>query len=109
MSRLLTEELSRSLPKLRAQERSEDPIVHAIFFFPLSDWKWFVTEGERNGNDVTFFGYVEGFEAELGHFTLSELGGVDIDGFKIERVEDFEPAPLRHCLELHSGRSRTSG
>ena len=109
MSRLFTEELRRVLPKLRAQEGADDPVVHAIFFFPLSDWKWFVTEGEPNGDDVTFFGYVEGFEAELGHFTLSELEGVDIDGFKIERIEDFGSAPLKQCLKLYSRRSRTSG
>ncbi len=95
MSTLLTEELRKALPKLREQQGSDDPIVYAIFFFPLSDWRWLVTEGERRGDDFIFFGYVFGFEAELGYFALSELEGVNIDGLKVERIEDFEPAPLK--------------
>lgn len=109
MSTLLTEELRKALPKLREQEGSQDPIVYAIFFFPLSDWKWFVTEGESSQEDFTFFGYVVGFEAELGHFTLSELEGVNIDHLKVESVEDFKPARLKECLELYADESKTSG
>lgn len=109
MSRLLTEEISKVLPKLSEQEGSTNPVVYAIFFFPLSGWVWFVTEGEPRGEDFIFFGYVVGFEAELGYFTLSELEGVDIDGLRVERVENFEPAPLKRCLELYSGSSKTSG
>lgn len=109
MSRLLTEELRKALPKLGEQESSMDPVVYSIFFFPLTDWKWFVTEGEGNANDFLFFGYVIGFEAELGYFTLSELEGVDIDGLRVERLEDFKPAALKQCLKLYSGESKTSG
>ena len=95
MATLLTEELRKALPKLREQAGSDDPIVYAIFFFPLSYWRWLVTEGERRGDDFILFGYVVGLEAELGYFALSELEGVNIDGLKVERVEDFEPAPLK--------------
>ena len=109
MSTLLTEELRKTLPKLREQEGSDDPVVYAIFFFPLSSWIWFVTEGEPRDDEFIFFGYVVGFEAELGYFTLSELDGVDIDGFRVKGVEDFEPASLHRCLELYSGKSKTSG
>jgi len=34
---------------------------------------WFATEGEEDGNDFRFFGYVIGFEEEWGYFMLSEL------------------------------------
>lgn len=109
MSRLLTEEVIKTLPKLREQEGSDDPIVHAAFVFPLSGWIWFVTEGEPGEDDFIFFGYVIGFEGELGYFTLSELEGVNIDGLKVERLEDFKPVSLKECLELYSDRSKTSG
>lgn len=109
MSRLLTDDLKKALPKLREQEGARDPVVCAIFFFPLSGWKWFVTEGEQRGDDFIFFGYVTGFEAEFGYFALSEVEGVNIDGFRVEWVEDFRPAPLKQCLELYSNRSKTSG
>jgi hypothetical protein len=94
MPRLLTGELRKVLPKLREQEGSDDPVVYAIFFFPLIGWIWLAIEGEPRGNDFIFFGYVIGFEAEFGYFALSELEDVNIDGLKVERVEHFEPTPL---------------
>lgn len=94
MSRLLNLELKEALPKLREQGGSADPIVHAKFFFPASEWSWFVTEGEPNGDDFLFYGYVIGFEKEWGHFRLRELEEVDVDGFRIERDILFEPTPF---------------
>lgn len=98
MSRLLTEELRKALPKLREQEGSADPVVFAKFFFPASGWTWLVTEGQPEGDDFTFFGYVIGFEAEWGYFALSELDGVNVKGLTIERDCYFEPSKLSACL-----------
>jgi hypothetical protein len=94
MSRLLTEELRKSLPKLREQEGTADPTVFAKFFFPASGWTWFVTEGEAKDPDFLFYGYVIGFESEFGYFTLSELEEVEVSGFRIERDIFFEPTSL---------------
>lgn len=98
MSRILTEELRKALPKLREQEDSHDPVVYEIFFFPLSGWKWFVVEGQPDGNDFVFFGYVIGFEAEWGYFTLRELEHINIRGLVIERERCLEPAKLSTLL-----------
>ena len=98
MSSLLTEELRKALPKLREQEGSTDPIVYVKFFFPASGWTWFVTEGQPEGHDFTFFGYVIGFEAEWGYFTLKELEEVNVNGLMIERDCYFEPGKLSGCL-----------
>lgn len=98
MSRLLSDDLKKVLPRLRGQEHSTDPTVYAIFFFPGSGWKWFVTEGESNGDDFIFFGYVIGFEAEFGSFALSELEELNIHGVRVEGVEDFEPGSLSDCI-----------
>ncbi len=98
MSRLLTEELRKALPKLREQEGAADPVVFAKFFFPASGWTWLVTEGQPEGDGFTFFGYVIGFEAEWGYFALSELDGVNVKGLTIERDCYFEPSKLSACL-----------
>lgn len=93
--KLLTDELRATLPKLYAQEDVKDPIVHAKFFTPDSSWTWFVTEGQEDGSDFRFFGYVVGFEGEWGYFVLSELesarGGL---GLPIERDISFTPKPF---------------
>ncbi|MBX3282376.1 MAG: DUF2958 domain-containing protein [Acidobacteria bacterium] len=98
MSRLLTDELRKALPKLRSQEGSKDPTVHAAFIFAASGWIWFATEGQQDGDDFLFFGYVIGFESEWGYFGLRELEEIDINGLRIERDLTFEPMPLSKCL-----------
>jgi hypothetical protein len=68
---LLTAALRASLPRLYSQEGNPDPTVHLKFFTPDSDWTWFATEGEPQGDDFLFFGYVCGLEEEWGYFVLS--------------------------------------
>lgn len=70
MSRLLTEELRKALPKLRAQAGAKAPIVYAKFFFPASEWTWFITEGEEQNGEFLFYGLVIGFESEWVIFHL---------------------------------------
>ena len=100
MSRLLSDDLKKVLPKLREQEHSKDPTVYAVFYFPGSGWKWFVTEGQPTVEDFLFFGYVIGFEAEFGYFSLNELEGVDIHGVKVEQRASFKPTTLEECLSV---------
>lgn len=97
MSRLLDDALRRSLPKLRQQSDVADPIVFAKFFFPASGWTWYVTEGDFEADDFTFFGHVTGFESEWGYFTLRELEDVEVSGLRVERDLYFEPTPFSKC------------
>lgn len=93
--KLLTGELRRLLPALRAQEGREDPIVHIKFFTPDSSWTWYVTEGSPEEGDFIFFGFVVGFEKEWGYFALSELESARGPlGLPIERDLHFEPGPF---------------
>ena len=93
---LLSQELRQRLPALRSQETISDPIVHAKFFTPDSNWTWFVTEGSPEGDDFIFFGYVCGFEEEWGYFSLNELESVRGPlHLSIERDLFFRPAPIR--------------
>jgi hypothetical protein len=92
---LLTEELRARLPKLYEQEGVHDPVIHAKFFTPDSSWTWYVTEGESEGDDFRFFGYVLGFEKEWGYFLLSELESMRGPlGLPIERDLYFSPRPF---------------
>lgn len=96
---LLPPELREKLPKLYEQEGSEDRIVHIKFFFPAADWTWFVTEGEAEGDDFTFFGYVIGFASEWGYFSLRELEEINVHHLTVERDLDFREAKMSVCLK----------
>ena len=91
---LLTKENRKKLPELRAQDgKGGDAIAYVKLFTPDSNWTWYMTEFD--GKDL-FFGLVDGFEKELGYFSLSELEEIRGPmGLKIERDRWFDPKPLR--------------
>ena len=93
--KLMTEEIRNRIPKLGEQESlDEEAIIHVKFFDPCGSWSWYATEFD--GED-TFFGLVDGFEKELGYFSLSELQSVKGPlGLGIER-------------DLYFGTNRTIG
>lgn len=89
---LLTQEIVKKLPELYSSENTEDPMVWCKFFTPDSSWTWYVIE--YDGID-TFYGLVDGFERELGYFSLSEISAVRGHlGLPIERDRYFEPCRL---------------
>jgi len=89
---LLTKELLKQLPPLGATSEQADPLVICKFFYPDFSWTWYAIEFD--GED-TFFGYVVGFECELGDFSLSELlNNRGALGLPIERDKFFTPKPL---------------
>lgn len=89
---LLTQELKAKLPPLYASENDKDPMIQCKFFTPDSSWTWYAIEFD--GTD-TFFGLVDGFEEELGYFSLSELQSVRGKlGLPIERDRYFKPCRL---------------
>ena len=89
---LLTKEVRAKLPPLYSTEDEADPMVWAKFFYPDFSWTWYAIEFD--GKD-TFFGFVDGDEAELGYFSLSELlqnrGKM---GLPVERDTHFTPCRL---------------
>jgi Protein of unknown function (DUF2958) len=96
---LLPESIAQQIPPLYAQEKSPDPIAHVKFFTTASNWTWYVTEFDAQ--DI-FFGLVQGFEEELGYFSLHELAeGVDPMGLGIERDLNFQPTPLSQLRNSH--------
>ncbi len=93
--KLLTKELRAKLPPLYSTEKDKDPTAVVKFFTPDSSWTWFATEFD--GED-RFFGLVDGFDKELGYFSLSELASARGPlGLPIERDRWFSPKPLSEC------------
>jgi Protein of unknown function (DUF2958) len=97
--KLLTKALLKQLPPLYSQENEKDPLVICKFFYPDFSWTWYAIEFD--GNDL-FFGYVAGFECELGYFSLAELkANRGKWGLPIERDLYFSPTPLSEIRKLH--------
>ena len=68
---LLPAEIKEKLPKLyECEELGLLAIALLKLFTPDSSWTWYASEFD--GEDL-FFGLVDGFETELGYFSLSEL------------------------------------
>jgi len=96
---LFTPELRAELPKLYSQDGNSNPTVYAKFFFPAGNWTWFVTEGEPDGDDFRFFGYVIGHDNEWGYFSLNELMSVNLHGLTVERDLYFDKGPFKEVLD----------
>ncbi len=115
--RLLTKELKRQIPELYSTEKENDPCVICKFFDPVGSWTWYVIEGspvdaegfcdtDKEKVDFLFFGFVVGFEAELGYFSLRELenakeGMRGIRALPIERDLSFTSCRLSEVKKLH--------
>jgi hypothetical protein len=103
--KLLTDELRKKLPPLYSQEADTDPLVHAKFFTPDSNWTWYVTEGSPQESDFLFFGYVCGLENEFGYFLLSELESARGPlRLPIERDLYFTPGRFSEVVPAHHRR-----
>ena len=98
--KLLTKEIEKKLPPLYTNENKEPEDIQIIvkFFHPYSNWAWYATEGKAEDNDFTFFGYVRGFDNELGYFSLSELESVNFKGIGIERDMYFGKHTLAEVM-----------
>jgi len=96
--KMLTKELVVQLPPLYAQQdQGRDAVIYAHYFSPYTNWDWYALE--YDGED-TFFGYVCGFENELGYFSLTELSDAVVNVgdavlFAVERDVYWQPKQLR--------------
>tara|TARA_R100001132_G_C3204675_1_gene50400 strand:+ start:178 stop:468 length:291 start_codon:yes stop_codon:yes gene_type:complete len=91
---LLTKEIIKKLPAMRETEgQGEKAIAQVKFFTPDSNWTWYGVE--YDAEQRLFYGLVDGFDRELGYFSLDELESVKGPmGLKIERDRFFDPTPL---------------
>ena len=96
--KLLTKKLLKQLPPLYSQEDEKDPLIIVKFFTPDANWTWFAWEYDPQ--DQLFFGLVDGFEVEMGYFSLAELqearGAL---GLPIERDMYFKPCRKSEVIQ----------
>ena len=93
MQQLMTREIAEGLPGLYEQDGAKDPVVYVHYFSCVSGWGWWLLEFD--GTDEAF-GLVEGYDDELGYFSLKEMAELNRSmGFVVvERDEHFSPKPL---------------
>ena len=106
-NRLLTPELLEALANypLYSQENKKVCDLQAVALFRIGSIRWYVLEGNAEGDRFTFFTLVCGLAdcPELGYTDAGELAGIAVDASRygmpgitltVERVEDFNPCRL---------------
>lgn len=123
-SRLLDETTAKRLPPLYSNEAMGLNALAQVKFFS-SGWTWYASEAsavlpdgtykplseidpyDPSVEDVIFFGLVDGFELELGYFSLSELEGANEDTIAtIQRDTNFSPTSLKDLQDHHLTQRR---
>jgi len=94
-----------ALPLLYAQEdMGDDAVVHVKFFCPRNGWRWYATEYDPERKE--FFGLVNGFDMELGYFSLQEFEDVNKKyGYAVmQRDMRFTPKTLKEVKKIIAER-----
>jgi len=90
-------------PSGPGRELSENELMVVVkFFTPDANWTWYAVSASKDeeSGDVQFFGFVNGLEAELGYFWLSELKSVrGALGLPIERDLYWIPKTLAQVMQ----------
>ena len=97
---LMTKQIEAQLPKLHENDgQGYDAKAIVKFFTPDSNWTWYATEYDPE--ERMFFGLVDGFEKELGYFSLDELEQLRGPfGLPVERDTWWKPTPLNEIPAL---------
>lgn len=102
-NRLVTERLEQALkdyPLYSQDSKKKDAICNTIMC--IGNARWYILEGQQEGNDFTFYGIVVGLTAtEYGYFSANEMADITIDASKyglrhlqIEEKTGFHPCKL---------------
>ena len=106
-NRLLTSELLEALASypLYSQEHKKVSDMYAVALLHISNIRWYILEGNAEGDRFTFFSLVCGMSdcPELGYTDAGELASIAVDASRygmpgilltVERAEDFKPCRL---------------
>lgn len=94
MTSLIPQNLLNQIPDLYETERSLNPICQIKLFTPDSNFTWYIIEISKEDKS-TCYGFVKGFESELGYFLLKELEQIKGKlGLGVERDISFKPTSL---------------
>ena len=98
--KLMTKEIEE---KAQAQylfgNNMQQQMIVAKFFDPCGSWTWYVMNQDPDDPDY-LWGIVDGFEVEVGSFSLAELQTITGPlGLGIERDSHFRPRPAMDVWE----------
>ena len=94
MGSLIPKYILENIPDLYETERSLNPICQIKLFTPDSNFTWYIIEISKEDKS-TCYGYVVGFESELGYFSLKEIESIKgALGLGVERDLSFNPTAL---------------
>ena len=102
-NRLITPELAEvlgSYPLYSQDAKKKDAVCLALF--SLGNIRWYIMEGQQEGNDFTLYGIVAGLhETEYGYLSANEMASITYDAsqyglgtLQIEQEKDFKPCTL---------------
>ena len=96
--KILTKALLKKLPNIGDSEKNNKEHIAHVKLFGGSSWTWYITEYDPIQN--LCFGLVDGFEKELGYFSLTELLELKFPplGLPIERDMWFESTPIKELM-----------
>lgn len=91
---LIPQHIINKIPNLYETENEEEKICYVKLFLPSSNWTWYIIEIDKSDNN-TCYGLVDGFEKELGYFTIRELENLKgLFGLKVELDTSFNTTKL---------------
>ena len=87
--------LINKIPPLYGQDgKGSNALAFVKLFTPDSNFTWFITE--YDADEKMCFGLIDGFEKELGYFSLNDLEQIKGSmGLKAERDISFQPTKLK--------------
>ena len=107
-------EALKNFPLYSQEEKGKDAICVAVF--TIGRIRWFVLEGQTEGNDFMLFTIVCGLcETEYGYVSANEMASIAYDAseyglgnLQVEQDKDFKPCTLAEIkdVELQSFLSR---
>ena len=95
---ILTKALLKKLPNIGDNEKNNKEHIAHVKLFGGSSWTWYITEYDPIKK--LCFGLVDGFEKELGYFSLTELLELKFPpfGLPIERDRHFDSTPIKELM-----------
>jgi hypothetical protein len=97
---LLTEYSKENLPGLDAQDDISDPIAYRRYVSDVIGWQWFVIG--YDSNEKIYYGYVKGWDDELGDFTDDDLNDaeayddVNFEPIKLSEIDNKYPNTAKY-------------
>ena len=109
VNRLITPDLEKRLtsyPLYSQDGKGKEAICIAIF--SIGYIRWFILEGQEEGNDTILFGIVCGMhETEYGYISVNEMEQIKVNGskygvdktFQIKPQQGFNPVKIKNIKD----------